>query len=43
MDYHDVTGYYTYRSLLNLPEPADDFNRLRFGEGELFLWVAPDG
>jgi hypothetical protein len=43
VDHHDLTGYYTYRSLLNRPEPADDFNRIRFGEGDLFLWVAPDG
>jgi hypothetical protein len=43
VDYLDLTGYYTYRSLKNLPEPADDFNILRFGEGELFVWVAPDG
>jgi hypothetical protein len=43
VDHHDLTGYYTYRSLLNRPEPADDFNRLRFGEGDLFLWVAADG
>ena len=43
MDHHDLTGYYTYRSLLNRPDPADDFNTIRFGEGELFLWVGPDG
>ncbi len=33
----------SYRSFLNRQDPADDFNRIRFGEGELFLWVAPDG
>ncbi len=38
-----MTGYYTYRSLFNRQEPADDFNEIRFGEGELFLYVAPDG
>jgi hypothetical protein len=43
MDHHDLTGYYTYRSFLNRQDPADDFNTIRFGEGELFLWVAPDG
>ncbi len=43
MDHHDLTGYYTYRSLFNRQEPADDFNEIRFGEGELFLYVAPDG
>ena len=43
MDHQDLTGYYTYRSFLNLPAPADDFNRIRFGEGELYLWIAPDG
>ena len=25
MDQHDLTGYYTYRSLLNEPGPTDDF------------------
>lgn len=43
MDHHDLTGYYTYRSFLNRPDPADDLNELRFEEGELYLWVAPDG
>ena len=43
MDHYDLTGYYTYRSFLNQPEPADDFNQIRFGEGELFLYVSPDG
>jgi hypothetical protein len=43
MDHHDVTGYYTYRSVLNRPDPTDDFNEIRFGQGELFLWVGPDG
>lgn len=42
MDHTDLTGYYTYRSLLNQPDPADDFNQIRFGQGELFLWVDPD-
>ena len=32
-----------YRSLLNRQEPTDDFNEIRFAEGELFLYVAPDG
>jgi hypothetical protein len=43
MDHHDLTGYYTYRSLLNQQEPVDDFNQIRFAEGELFMYVAPDG
>jgi hypothetical protein len=43
MDHHDLTGYYTYRGLLNRQEPADDFNVIRFAEGELFLYVTPDG
>jgi hypothetical protein len=43
MDHHDLTGYYTYRSLLNRQEPVDDLNQIRFAEGELFLYVAPDG
>lgn len=43
MDHHDLTGYYTYRSLLNRQEPVDDLNQIRFAEGELFLYVVPDG
>jgi len=43
MDHHDVTGYYTYRSLLNAPDPVDDLNDIRFAESELFLYVAPNG
>jgi hypothetical protein len=43
VDHHDLTGYYTYRSVLNEPDPTDDFNAIRFGQGELFLWVGPDG
>jgi hypothetical protein len=43
MDAEELTGYYTYRSYLNRPEPVDDFNRLRFAEAELFLFVQPDG
>jgi hypothetical protein len=43
MDHHDLTGYFTYRSLLNRQEPASDFDQIRFAEGELFLYVAPDG
>ena len=36
--HQDLTGYYTYRSFLNRQDPADDFNTIRFGQGELFLW-----
>ena len=43
MNHDDLTGYYTYRSVLNRPDPTDDFNEIRFGEGELFLWAGPDG
>jgi hypothetical protein len=43
MDHHGLTGYYTYRSFLNRPDPTGDFNEIRFGQGELFLWVSPDG
>ena len=43
MDHHDLTGYYAYRSLLNRQEPVADLNQIRFAEGELFLYVAPDG
>lgn len=43
MDHVDVTGHYTYRSLLNDPDPAEDFNKLWLGEGELFMFVSPSG
>ncbi len=43
MNYYELTGYYTYRSFLNKPEAVDDFNEIAFAEGELYLFVAPDG
>ncbi|MCG5220465.1 hypothetical protein [Streptosporangium sp. KLBMP 9127] len=39
MQAEDLTGYYTYRSYLNRPEPVDDFNKLKFAEVELYLSV----
>ncbi|CAN5268436.1 hypothetical protein BH10PLA2_BH10PLA2_11690 [soil metagenome] len=30
-------GVWTYRSFRNLPHSVDDFNEIRFGQGELFL------
>ncbi len=32
-----LAGVWTYRSFLNNPDPVDDFNKLRFGQGELFF------
>jgi hypothetical protein len=43
MNFYELTGTYTYRSFLNNPEPVDDFNKIAFAEGEMFLFVAPDG
>jgi hypothetical protein len=43
MSPQDLTGAYTYRSFLNQPEPAPDFDSLRFGEAELSIAVAQDG
>jgi hypothetical protein len=43
MKHYELSGYYTYRSFINNPEPVGDFNKLRFAEAELFLNVAPDG
>ena len=43
MDTADLAGTYTYRSFLDLPQPVDDFNRLRFAQLELRLTVEPDG
>jgi hypothetical protein len=43
MKHYELTGYYTYRSFINNPQPVDDFNKIRFAEAELFLNVAPDG
>jgi hypothetical protein len=43
MDAADLTGAYTYRSFFNLPDPVEDFNRLRFGQLELRLSTDPDG
>lgn len=30
-----LVGVWTYRSFLNISEPVDDFNKLRFGQGEM--------
>src|SRR4051812_38278703 len=43
MDIRQLTGYYTYRSLLDNPLPVDDFNKIKFAEAELFLNVQNDG
>ncbi|WP_280889068.1 hypothetical protein [Streptomyces sp. LBL] len=43
MDTTELTGSYTYRSFLDLTEPVDDFNKLRFAQLELTLTVGPDG
>ena len=43
MDSEAVTGVYTYRSLLNRPEPVGDFNKIRFAEAEMVLLVGSDG
>ncbi|MEU6537886.1 hypothetical protein [Streptomyces sp. NPDC047000] len=43
MDTADLAGTYTYRSFLDLPDPVDDFNRLRFAQLELRLSVEPGG
>jgi hypothetical protein len=43
MDVRQLTGYYTYRSLLDNPLPVDDFNKIKFAEAELFLNVQTDG
>ncbi|AUY53239.1 hypothetical protein [Streptomyces sp. CB01881] len=43
MNVNELTGTYTYRSFLELPDPVDDFNKLRFAQAELKLVAAPDG
>lgn len=43
METHELSGYYTFRSLLNNPLPVDDFNRIKLEEAELFLIVYFDG
>ena len=43
MDADEVTGVYTYRSLLNRPDPVGDFNAIRFAEAEVHLLVRADG
>jgi len=35
-----LTGVWTYRSFLNIPDPVDDFNKLKFGQGELTFEAA---
>jgi hypothetical protein len=43
MELQELSGYYTYRSFLNIQEPVDDFNNIRFAEAELFLIMGTDG
>ncbi|MFB7469704.1 hypothetical protein [Kitasatospora sp. NPDC056184] len=43
MNVMELTGTYTYRSFLELPDPVDDFNRLRFAQAELRLVAEQDG
>jgi hypothetical protein len=43
MNPQDLAGVYTYRSFLNQPQPAPDFNTIRFAEAELSISVAEDG
>jgi hypothetical protein len=43
MDTADLVGTYTYRSFLDLPQPVNDFNQLRFAQLELRLSVEPGG
>jgi hypothetical protein len=43
MEAGDLSGTYTYRSFLDLPEPVDNFSKLKFAQLELRLSVQPDG
>ena len=43
MKIEGIIGYYTYRSILDGPDPVDDFNKIKFAEAELFLHVGDDG
>jgi len=37
-----LTGVWTYRSFLNIPEPVDDLNKLLFGQGEMVFESAAE-
>jgi hypothetical protein len=39
----NLSGTYTYRSFLDLPQPVDSFSKLQFAQLELQLTVQPDG
>jgi hypothetical protein len=39
----NLSGSYTYRSFFDLPEPVDNFGKLKFAQLELQLAVQPDG
>ncbi|GAA1394647.1 hypothetical protein GCM10009639_29020 [Kitasatospora putterlickiae] len=43
MNITELTGTYTYRSFLELPDPVDDFNMLRFAQATLKLAADPGG
>jgi hypothetical protein len=38
-----LVGTWTYRSFRNLPDPALEFNALRFGQGDLVIEPFPPG
>src|SRR3954464_6829717 len=37
-----LNGVWTYRSFFNNPEQIDDFNKLKFGQGEMVFEAASD-
>jgi len=37
-----LTGVWTGRAFRNLPRPVEDFNEIRFGQGELFISAASE-
>jgi hypothetical protein len=43
METHELSGYYTYRSLINQPLAVNDFNKIKLEEAELFLIIQYDG
>jgi hypothetical protein len=43
MEYHELTGYYTYRAFTDRPLPVGDFGTIKAEEAELFLVIHTDG
>lgn len=43
IEHQELSGYFTYRSFIDMPLPVNDFNKIKVSEAELFLIVQVNG